>query len=76
MADKPTTDETEGDRLRKEHKRAIERYEWAISELSRQRETAHGEDFDKLMVYFNETRAEKDAALRALKLFESEHPKK
>jgi hypothetical protein len=69
MADKPSADESEGLRLRDEHKRATLRYGWAIDELSRQRETAHGEDLDKLVRYVNETRTEVAEALRALNEF-------
>src|SRR6266516_1571660 len=40
-AAKPTPDESEGNRLRDEYKRATERYTWAVNELTRQRATAH-----------------------------------
>jgi hypothetical protein len=74
-AAKPTPDEREGNRLRAEHKRATERYTWALNELTRQRATAHLEDYDKLKRYVEETRVEAAEALRALDRFRSEHPK-
>ena len=75
MAAKPSPDESEGNRLRDEYKRAVERYTWAKNELARQKDTAHLEDYDKLSRYFEETRAEAIESLRALNRFEAEHPK-
>jgi hypothetical protein len=75
MADKPSADESEGHRLRDEYKRAVERYTWAINELTRQKGTTHVEDYDKLTRYADETLAESAEALRALNRFKSEHPK-
>ena len=75
MAAKPTPDESEGNRLRDDYKRAVERYTWAKNELARQKDTAHLEDYDKLSRYFEETRAEAIESLRALNRFEAEHPK-
>ena len=75
MAGKPSPDESEGNRLRDEYKRALGRYTWAKDELIRQRETAHLEDYDKLSRYVDETRAEAIESLRALNRFEAEHPK-
>jgi hypothetical protein len=72
----PTPDESEGNRLRDEYKRAVERYTWAVNELTRQRGTERLEDYDKLARYADETRVESAEALRALNLFKSEHPQK
>ena len=74
-AAKPTPDEREGNRLRDEYKRATERYTWAVNELTSQRGTARLEDYDKLVRYAEETRAEVAEARRALDRFRSEHPK-
>jgi len=75
MAAKPFPDESEGNRLRDEYKRAVERYTWAVTELGHQKVTAHLEDYDKLSRYVDETRAEAIESLRALNRFEAEHPK-
>jgi hypothetical protein len=75
MATKPASDESEGNRLLDEYKRATERCTWAVNELTRQRTTAHLEDYDKLARYVEETRAEVAEALHALDRFRSEHPK-
>jgi hypothetical protein len=75
MAVEPTPDESEGLRLRDEYERAVERYTWAVAELTRQRRATHLEDFDKLARYADETRVEAAEALRALDRFKSEHPK-
>ena len=72
----PTPDESEGNRLRDEYKRAVERYTWAVNELTRQRATAHLEDHDRLARYVEETRVEAAEARLALDLFKSEHPEK
>ena len=69
------SDESEGDRLRKEHMRAEQRYTRAVSEMNRQRETAHCEDFKKLAQSVLNARIETAEALHDLRLFESEHPK-
>ena len=74
-AAKPTPDEREGNRLLDEYKRATERYTWAVNELTRQKETAHLEDYDSPVRYVEETRAEATEAGRALDRFGSEHPK-
>ena len=76
MAAKPSPDESEGNRLRDEYKRAVERYTWAVNELTRQRGATHLEDYDKLTLYADETRVEAAAARLALDLFKSEHPEK
>ena len=76
MAAKPSPDESEGNRLRDEYKRALERYAWAKNELARQKETAHLEDYDKLSRYVEETRVEAAEARHALDRFKSEHPEK
>jgi len=70
----PTPDESEGNRLRDEYKRAVERYTWAVNELTRQRGTGHSEDYDRITRYA-ETRVEANEARRALDRFKSEHPK-
>ena len=75
-APKPTPDESEGNRLSDEYKRAVERYTWAVNELTRQRGTTHLEDYDRLTRYVDETRLEAAEALRALNRFKSEHPEK
>jgi hypothetical protein len=71
---KPTPDENEGDRLRGVYARADQRYTWAVGEMTRQRETEKCHDFLKLANCVCEARTETAQALRALKLFESEHP--
>jgi hypothetical protein len=76
MAAKPSPDESEGNRLLDEYKRAVERYTWAVNELTRQRGTAHLEDYDKLSRYAEETRVEANEARLALDRFRSEHPEK
>jgi hypothetical protein len=76
MAVKPTSDESAGNRLRDEYKRAVERYTWTVNELTRQRGTAHLEDYDNLTRYAEETQIEAAEARLALDLFESEHPEK
>jgi hypothetical protein len=76
MAAKPSPDESEGNRLSDEYKRALERYTWAANELRRQKETAHLEDYEKLSRYVEETRVEATEARRALERFKSEHPEK
>jgi hypothetical protein len=48
MAAKPAPDESEGLRLRDEYRKAVERYTWAINEMTRQRGTTHLEDYDEL----------------------------
>jgi hypothetical protein len=75
MAAKPTPDESEGNRLLNEYKRAVERYTWAVNEVARQTGSAHLEDYEKLIRYAEETRVEVAEALRALDRFKSEHPK-
>jgi hypothetical protein len=75
MAITPRPDEVEGNRLGEKYEKANLHYQWAINELTRQRETAHGEDFDKLARYVREAEAEKTEARRALERFKSEHPK-
>jgi hypothetical protein len=74
MAAKPSPDESEGNRLRDEYKRAVERYTWTVNELTRQRGTAHLEDYDNLTRYAEETRSEAAEARLALDRFKSEHP--
>jgi hypothetical protein len=74
MAAEPTPDESEGLRLHDEYKRAVERYRWAVNEVTRQRGTTHLEDYDRLMRYAEETRVEALAARRALDRLKSEHP--
>jgi hypothetical protein len=69
----PTQDESEGDRLRGVYAGADQRYTWAVGEMTRQRETAKYDDFLKLANRVCVARAETAQALRALKLFESEH---
>ena len=54
MAAEPTPDESEGFRLRDEYKRAVERYTWAVNELTRQRAATHLEDYDRLTRYVEE----------------------
>ena len=76
MAAKPTPDESEGDRLDDEYKRAKLRYIWAVRELRRQAQAVTHEDFNKFAKYVRETGTETAEALRALKLFESKHLKK
>ena len=70
----PTPDESKGYRLRDEYKRAVERYTWAVNELTRQTGTKRLEDYDNLTRYAEETRVEAAAARLALDLFKSEHP--
>ena len=76
MAAKPGQDDSEGHRLRDEYTRAVERYTWAVNELTRQRGTTHLEDYDSLTRYAEETRVEAAEARLALDLFKSEHPEK
>jgi hypothetical protein len=75
MAVKPTPDDSEGYRLRDEYRRANLRYNWAARELHRQARTVSHEDFNKLAKYVRQVRAETAEARRALKSFESKHPK-
>ena len=75
MAAKPAPDESGGRRLLDEYRKAVERYTWAINEVTRQRGTTHLEDYDKLTRYAEETRIEAAEARRALDRFKSEHPK-
>jgi hypothetical protein len=75
MAAKPAPDESEGLRLRDEYRKAVERYTWAINEVTGQRGTTHLEDYDKLTRYAEETRIEAAEARSALDRFKSEHPK-
>ena len=76
MAVEPTPDESEGLRLRDEYERAVERYTWAVNELTRQRAATHLEDYDRLTRYVEETRVEAAEARSALDRFKSEHPEK
>src|SRR4030095_15199948 len=75
-ATKPTPDESEGKRLLDEFESATERYTWAVNELTRQRETAHLEDYDKIARYVEDARVEVTEALPALQRFRSEHRKR
>jgi hypothetical protein len=70
MAVKPNPDESEGNRLRDEYKRANLRYNWAVREMLFQAQSVH-EDFNKFAKYVRETRAETIEARRALKGFDS-----
>jgi hypothetical protein len=62
-------EKSEGDRLRQAYEEADEHYKWAVSEMSRHRETATDEDFGKLTQNFQEAGAATAAALDALNLF-------
>jgi hypothetical protein len=68
--------EGEGDRLRKAYEQADEHCAWVVREMARQRKTATDEDFTKLTQSFYEAQTQTATALRALKLFESERPKR
>jgi hypothetical protein len=68
-------DETEGDRLREAYGQADKRFTSAVREMNHQRKTADCEDFKALAQRAHEVRTETAAALHALNLFESEHPK-
>ena len=76
LASENSPRDIKGLRLREEYEKAKLRHEWAVSEMARQRETGHGEAYNRLMLYVQESRAEMTEALRALRSFEAEHPKK
>jgi hypothetical protein len=71
---KPTPAKGEVDRLREAYRRADLRHECAVNELTRQRETAQGEDLDKLANRVHKAGAKVAETFHALKLFESQHP--
>lgn len=59
--------------LRDVYRKVDLRYEFAISEMNRQRETAHGEDFNKLEKYLRGVYGEAAEAFCALSRFDSKH---